>query len=410
MTTYAKLEAAPAAGRFLTAHRLFAYPLIFLTVYLIAGLGWLAMADQMLDPKGKPLGYDFITFWAGSWLTLHDSATAVFEPMKLLAAEQIAVPANEKMFLWHYPPTFLMVVAPFALMPYVVAYLLWVTVTFAPYAWVIRKMAPQPQTMLLLIAFPGTFLNFFHGQTAFVTTALLGGAMLTLERRPVLAGILLGLMSYKPHFGILIPLVLICGRHWRTLIAAAITTVVFAAVSVLFLGPKPWIAFWNNIPLARTVFEDGLIQWSKLPSLYAGLRLAGAGQTLAYTMHILLALAVTGAVGWIWWRKPSLSLRAAVLVTGALLVTPYMFDYDYTLLAIPIALLAMDGHVRGWLPYERSVLTLTWVMPLVVAGLADMTNIQIGPACIAALFVVAARRAILNGSVIVPNRTKGYAA
>lgn len=399
MTTYAKPDTASLAGRFFTAHRLFAYPLIFLTVYVIAGLAWVSMADQMLDPKGKPLGYDFITFWAGSWLTWNDSAAAVFDPVKIMAAEQVAVPASEKLFLWHYPPTFLMVVAPFALMPYVLSYLLWVTGTFTVYAWVIRKMAPQPQTVLLLVAFPGAFLNFFHGQTAFVTAALFGGAMLTLERRPILAGILLGLMSYKPHFGVLIPIALICGRHWQAFIAAAITTVVFAAVSMLFLGIEPWIAFWNNIPLARSVFEDGLIRWGKLPSLYASLRLAGAGLTLAYVMHGLLALSVAVTVGWIWWRKPSLPLRAAVLVTGTLLVTPYMFDYDFAILAIPVALLAMDGYVRGWLPYERGVLVLIWVMPLVAVGLADAVGVQIAPACIVALFIIATRRALLNGTI-----------
>jgi len=396
MTTTLKPDAATLAGRFFTGHRLFAYPLIFLTVYVIAGIAWLAVSNDMLDPRDKPLGYDFITFWAGSWLTLHDNPATVFDPATILSAERIAVPANEKLFLWHYPPTFLLVVAPFALVPYLLAYLMWSTGTLALFALTVRRMAPQPQTVLLLLAFPGTFLNFFHGQTAFVTAALFGGAMLTLERRPVLAGVLLGLMSYKPHFGVLVPLALVCGRHWQTLIAATITTVAFALLSVLFLGFEPWVAFWNNIPLARAVFEDGLIRWSKLTSLYAGLRLAGAGIVLAYTMQALLSLAVAVTVGWVWLRKGSLPMRAAVLISGALLVTPYVFDYDYAILALPIALLAMDGYVRGWLPYERAILAATWVMPLIAVGLAEAVNVQIGPACIAMLFLAAVRRAMLN--------------
>lgn len=410
MTTDARQDAASLAGRFFTAHRLFAYPLIFLTVYVVAALAWIGMSDNMLDPRDKPLGYDFITFWAGSWLTLNDAPAAVFEPAKILAAEQIAVPASEKLFLWHYPPTFLMVVAPLSLLPYLLAYLLWGSVTFVFYALVIRKMAPQPQTMLLLIAFPGAFLNFFHGQNAFITAALLGGAMLTLERRPVLAGILIGLMSFKPHFGVLIPLALICGRHWKAFASAAVTTVAFAALSALVLGIEPWIAFFHNIPLAREVFEDGLIRWGKLPSLYAALRLAGAGLVTAYTLQILLSVVVSAIVGWIWWRRPALPLRAAVLTAGMLLVTPYLFDYDFALLAIPMALLAMDGHVRGWLPYERGILALTWVMPLVAVGLADGTNIQIGPYCIAALFAVAVRRAYVNGALPAPQQRSAYAA
>lgn len=398
MTLYAKPDEPALSSRFFTAHRLFAYPLIFLTVYMIAAIAWLSMSSNMLDPREKPLGYDFITFWAGSWLSLNDSPAAVFDPAAIVAAERIAVPASEKIFLWHYPPTFLLMVTPLSLLPYLAAYLLWVAVTFAAYALVIRKMAPQPQTLLLLIAFPGAFLNLSHGQNGFITAALLGGALLTLERRPVLAGILFGLMSFKPHFGVLIPIALACGWHWRAFAAAAITTVAFAALSVLVLGFEPWVAFWNNIPLARAVFEDGLIRWSKLPSLYAALRLAGVGLPGAYAAQGLLALSVAGVVAWVWWRKPRLALRGAVLVTGALLVTPYLFNYDYAILAIPIALLAMDGYVRGWLGYERGILAVAWVMPLVAIGLADATSVQIGPVCVAALFVAAARRALADVS------------
>jgi hypothetical protein len=300
MTTDARQDLASFANRFFTAHRLFAYPLIFLIVYVVAGLAWIGMSDQMLDPRDKPLGYDFITFWAGSWLTLNDTAAAVFDPAKIMAAEQIAVPASEKLFLWHYPPTFLMMVAPLSLIPYMLAYLLWGCTSFFFYVLVIRKMAPQPQTVLLLIAFPGAFLNFFHGQNAFITAALFGGAMLVLDRRPILAGILIGLMSYKPHFGVLIPLALICGRHWQAFAAAAVTTVAFAALSLLVFGPDPWIAFFDNIPLARAVFEEGLIRWGKLPSLYAALRLAGTGLTTAYALHFLLATVVTAIVAWVW--------------------------------------------------------------------------------------------------------------
>lgn len=396
MTTYAKPDALPVAGRIFTAHRLFAYPLIFLTVYLITSIAWVSLSTNMLDPRQKPLGYDFITFWAGSWLTLNESPASAYVPDKIFAAEQIAVPASEKIFLWHYPPTFLLTVAPLSLLPYLAAYLFWITVTFIPYALVIRKMAPQPQTVLLLIAFPGAFLNLMHGQNGFIAAALLGGGLMLLERRPVQAGILLGLLSFKPHFGVLLPIVLVCGRHWRALGAAAVTALTFAGVSVLFLGFEPWIAFWNNIPVARAVLEQGLINWSKLPSLYAALRLAGVGIAGAYVMQGLLAFLVAVSVAWVWWRKPPLALRAATLVTGILLATPYLFDYDYALLAIPIALLAMDGYVRGWLSYERAVLATAWVMPLVAVGLAEVTSVQIAPACMIALFLVAARRALVS--------------
>jgi hypothetical protein len=121
---------------------------------------------------------------------------------------------------------------------------------------------------------------------------------------------------------------------------------------------------------------------------------------VAYILHAMLALCVTLLVARVWWLKPSVALRTAVLSTGALLVTPYVFNYDYAILAIPIALLAMDGYVRGWLKGERTVLVVAWVMPLVAVGLAEATSVQIGPFCVAALFAVAVRRALLSAGVM----------
>ena len=384
----------PTGGHFFTAQRLSAYPLVFLTVYILVSIAWLTQVTDLVDPRRSPIGYDFITFWGGSWLAWNGSPQDLFDAEKLFAAQRVAVPGSERIFLWHYPPTFLLIAAPLSLLPYIWSYLLWTVGTFAGYAWIIRKMAPQPQAMLLLLAFPGAFMNFFHGQNAFLTATLFGGAMLTLERRPAVAGILLGLMSYKPHFGVLVPLALIFGRHWTTLAAAAATTATFAGASVLILGYETWVAFWNNAPLARAVFEDGLVRWEKIPSLFAGLRLTGMHLNGAYILQGVLAAGVIASVACIWRRGAPLPLRAATLITGSLLVTPYLFDYDLALLAIPIALLAMDGCLRGWRPGERTVLAVAWIMPLATTGIADWSGLPIGPACILALFAVAVQRAL----------------
>ena len=142
-----------------------------------------------------------------------------------------------------------------------------------------------------------------------------------------------------------------------------------------------------------SVFEDGLVRWAKIPSTFAALRLAGAGLTVAYAAQIAIGVCIAATVALVWWRRPPLPLRAATLVAGTLAATPYLFDYDFALLAIPIALIAMGGYLRGWKAGERPVLVIAWVMPLVSTGVAEWTNVQIGPACVLALFVIAARRA-----------------
>ncbi len=393
MTAQHTPDAKAIGGHFLNAQRLSVYPMIFLAVYVLAALLWVSQSSNMLDPRDKPLGYDFITFWSGANLAIDGDPADVFDAGKMAAAQTLAVPGNKKLYLWHYPPTFLLMILPLAALPYIWAYLVWGAGTFLAYASVIRKMAPQPQTLVLLLAFPASFINFMQGQNAFLTACLFGGALMNLERKPVLAGILIGLLSYKPHLGLLIPLALVCGRHWTTFAAAAITAAGLALLSVAALGTEVWLAFFDNIPVVRSVLDNQLISWTKFQSLYATLRLAGLGIGPAYGAQTVLSIAVAVAVGMVWWRRPALQLRAAVLVAGSLLATPYVFNYDLALLAIPIALLAMDGYVRGWLPAEREILAIAWLMPLVTVGVAETTGLQLGSICMGALFFVAVRRA-----------------
>lgn len=383
-------------GHWLTADRLKIYPIIFLVVFILAAGVWALLSNDLIDPGGKPIGTDFITFWAASDLALAGRPEAAFDLQQIFEAERGAVAGLTDTFAWHYPPTFQLIVMPLAALPYILSYLAWTGLTMVAYVGVVRKLASTPQAIWLILAFPATFVNFGHGQTGFLTTALFGGAILLLERRPIAAGILIGLLSFKPHFGILIPIALISGGYWRTFFAAAVTTILFALLSAAVLGLEPWLAFHDNLPVVRHILEEGGIPWEKMPGLFIALRLLGVGAGAAYMMQALLALGVAGTVAWVWWKRPSVPLGAAVLVSGALLVTPYAFDYDLVLLAIPIALLARDGYLRGWYRYEREILVAAWLIPFAAPAIAASTGLQIGFLCLGALFFVSVRRAITS--------------
>lgn len=390
----ATISVRPERGHWLTVARLTVYPRIFLVVFVIAGVGWLAMTDGLLDPKGKPVGYDFITFWAASHLTLGGDPAAAFDLARIYGAERVAVPGLLDIFAWHYPPTFQLLIAPLAFLPYIVALAAWLAATLAAAGAVIRRLVPAPQTLLLFLAFPATWLNLMQGQTGFLTLALFGGAVLLLERRPIAAGILFGLLSCKPHLGLLVPLALLCGRQWTVFAAASITTLVFGAASALLLGADVWLAFWRNLPLLREILEHGGVPWDKMASLFAATRLLGLGVAPSFVLQGMLALAAAAGVAWVWWREVPLHLAAAVLVSGALVATPYVFDYDLVLLAVPIALLARDGSIRGWLPGDREVLVAAWLMPLLSPVIAHASGAQLGWLCLAAVFAAALRRAV----------------
>ena len=382
-----------ADGHWLTASRLTVYPRIFLAVFVLSAGGWALLSQDLIDPEGKPLGYDFLAFWSASQLSLGGEPAAAFDAERLFAVEQATVPGIDKPILWHYPPTFQLVTLPLSLAPYIASYLIWASLTLLAFVLAIRKIAPAPQTLWLALAFPGTFINFAQGQNGFLTAALFGGAILCLEKRPVLAGILIGLLSYKPQLGLLIPLALICGRHWTAFVSAAATTVLFALAATLAVGTDSWVAFWNDMPVVRVIVEQGYLPWAEMPGLYTALRLLGSASAPAYAAHLILALGVAAAVAWAWLRNIPVPIAAAVLAPGTLMVTPYAFNYDLTLLAVPIALLAWDGHRYGWLRGEREVLASVWLLPLVMAPIAGFTSLPVGIAGLAAIFAVALRRA-----------------
>ena len=409
--TAASNGSALAARRrhWLTPARIRAYALILLAAQVLLALVWLASTSAGVDPTGKPVGYDFITFWSASALALQGDAAASYDPARILATSQLAVPANRAEFIWSYPPVFHLFVLPLALFPYLASYGLWSVVNFTSYLAVVRRLAPAPLALWPVLAYPGAFLNLMQGQNGCLTTALFGGALLCLERRPRLAGVLIGLLSYKPHLGVLLPVALLCGRRWQTLAVAALTTLALVGLSAAVLGPAPWLAFADNLAFAGKVLDGGALPLHKMPSVFAALRLLSVPSSPALALHALVALAAGALVGWLWWRQAPLPLAAAALVTASLLMPPHLNDHDLALLAVPIALLASDGHSRGWRPAEREILTLAWLCPLLAAPLAASTGIQIAIPLMAALLVMAARRACSTPDRVSPDRALGAA-
>ncbi|MCW5774379.1 MAG: DUF2029 domain-containing protein, partial [Rhodospirillaceae bacterium] len=296
-------------------------------------------------------------------------------------------PASESIYLWHYPPVFQLYVLPLALLPYLLACALWLGATLALYVFYFRKLAPGREALWLLLAFPAVFVNLMHGQNGFITAVLIAGACLSLERRPILAGILIGALCYKPHFGILFPLVLLAGRYWIPLAAAAVTTAVICGAATLVFGSANWIAFIENLPLTRHILEVGYLPWYKMPTLFATASMLGAGTSIAYTLQFGVAAAVAAVTVHVWWRRRgTLELRSALLAVALLMISPYAFDYDLVILALPLALLAMDGIRNGWMPGMRSMLVVAYFAPLILPGIAEKTSLQLMPLVLLGLF------------------------
>ena len=380
----------------LTRRRLVAYPRLFLAVYVASAAVWMLRSKGLIDPAGHPIGADFIDPWSASWLTLHRTPSAVYNVARLWSVERMAVADPSVGFAgFHYPPIYLLIIIPLALMPYALSLLAWTITTFAAYLATMWKIDPERDSLWLAIAFPGALVNLTNGQNGFLTLALLGGGLLTLDRSPILAGVMFGLMSYKPQYGILIPIFLLATRRWRTIASASVTVVILAALSFAIFGAQTWQAFFSSITFTRhVVLEQGGSGFEKLQSAFAAARLWGFGVATAYAVQAAVALIAAIIVIWIWWRTPTFELHAAALATGVLLMTPYMMDYDLVLLALPIAWLALEARRNGALPYEKSLLVFVWMLPLFARSLAGHALIPVAPLAMLLLLADIARRAL----------------
>jgi Glycosyltransferase family 87 len=388
------------SGRWLTAARARGYSLILLGICAIAILGWIAMSDGLIDRNGKPLGTDFSNVYAAGRLTWQGRPSQAYEPALQHAAEKAVFDGRDVPFYgWHYPPFFFAVAVIVAAVPYGWGLALWLAASFAAYLAAIRAILPRPETLLTAAAFPAVFVNIGHGQNGFLTAALLGGALHWLDRRPWLAGILIGCLAYKPQFGVLIPLALVAGGRWRTIAAAAATVAVLIAVSFVTLGGEVWHAFANSMTFTQTVvLEQGDTGWEKIQSAFSAARMWGAGIGVAYSVQIALALMLAASLAGLWHGDAAFELKASALATASLLATPYVLDYDLVVLAVAIAFLVRHGLRRGFRDFEISLLAAAWIVPLLSRAVAGSTGIPLGLLVMLALYVFTLRRAVRDGA------------
>ncbi len=370
--------------------------LVFL--YIIMWGYWVLTGTGLIDRSGVVVGGDFGHYWVAASMVRDGEAAAVYDPSRFKAAQELAFGIKSRL-VWFYPPTFLLIMTPFSFLPYLLSLAVWILITLGGYLLVLRHLAPNPRTVWLCLAFPGTFQNFGYGQNGFLSVVLLGGGLLLLDSFPVAGGALLGLLTYKPHLAALIPLALITGRRWRALIAMLATAAALGLASLLVLGSEVWLAFFKNVLFSFRVLETGQVSESttlplfKMPTLFAAVLLAGGNLSIAAILQGALMLMVAAIVGRVWSRGGPLPPRASVLVLGILLFTPYDFIYDLAILALPLAWLGWDGYTRGWLPGEKTCLLLGWLIPLAAPLLAQATAVQITPLILGALMYLALRRA-----------------
>ncbi|AIO30402.1 DUF2029 domain-containing protein [Burkholderia pseudomultivorans] len=367
---------------------------VLLTELLFVGI---YVARVILHHAGapEPLAQDFSPVWSAARLAAHGHALDAWRFPALFAVQKLAIPTMnpaDGILPWLYPPSMLLFVLPLGWLPYALAAVLWLGATYALFAATVRGIARHALALPCALAFPGAFLTVVGGQTSLLTASLAGLGLLLLRRRPIAAGVCLGLLTMKPQLSILFPLALLCAGQSRALAAWAATIACVVALSALAFGTGTWIAFAHGVHDAYQIVLTGQAKLSRMPTVFAMATLAGWPAAVARALQLLSAAGAALAVLYTWRANGSYALRAATVTCACLLVSPYLYDYDLTWYGIVIAWYARHAGEHGWRRFDREWLALMWAMPLGGFLLVPYLSFQLMPiVTLASLVLLVAR-------------------
>ena len=391
----------------LTSRRIKLYSGIAIAFFTAFFFGFIRYSN-LVDPKGYTIISDLTVFWVAAHFGLAGHASAAYSIPQLREAVLAIDQGVKGSFGWFYPPTFYLLILPLGILPYLPAYLAFMLPTLACYVLVIYRIVPRNETLWILGSFSGIWMNLLRGQNGFLTAALAGAALLCMERRPILSGILFGLLIIKPHLALLFPVALIAIGAWRILLIAAAVSIGFMVTGTAILGVNTFSAWLHAMNAARELMEgNGPAYWTHMPTIFSFFRLIGAPITVSYGAHMIVASCAIASVWWVWRHCTSLELRGAVLTAATCLVSPYLLEYDLTWIALPIAWLSKHAMQYGWLRGEREVMVAAWITPFTMGYISQhFVPINIGPlVLIGMLWIVVRRVRVITGNrVLLENK------
>lgn len=349
-------------------------------LWLVFG-GWAALSvlsaagmyvAVFLGASGAMIGGDFSVFHLAGEEALAGRAAALYDPAAFQARLNAVWPGRDDLNLtWQYPPSYLLLVAPFAPLPYLLGFTLWALATGALMIRALDHRIDDRLILFGLVASPAAFAAFVTGQNGFLTAALLLTAAFEPKSRPLLAGLAAGLLTVKPHLGLLIPIAYLAAGCWRAAGVAALTGAALAALSLAAFGAGPWIEFAGAVAAVSGKVAAQLMPLAKMASPYSAALYAGLPNGAALVFHAGLSLIAVLCVWRVWRRSDDAMARAAVLLAATLLAAPYGFYYELIILGFPVAFVALRGLSRGWLKYERAGIALAWALPALTPMVAE---------------------------------------
>jgi hypothetical protein len=353
--------------------------LVFVPAYLFTltpGYGILR------DGTSLVVGRDFLNIWMYGRAAWEIGPERYYDMDTYLAALGPIVGGGYPGQLWSYPPVAMLVAAPFGLMPYLPALVLWTLCGTVCFAVSLRLWLRDYRVVALLLASPAALLGIMSGQFALFAAAIILAVLRWREERPWLAGALVGLLLVKPQLALLFPILFIATGSWRAFVAAGLSSLALVALVALLWGVDIWqIYVQTGIANQSLVLSDpDHLAGPFMATLFMNLRVVGVAVPLASAMQMALAI-LAAALVWLHFRhRPAATDLSANLIFLACAVsaTPYMLSYD-TLSFAAMAVLVLAGGQGRIAPLSVYFLPLLQL----VAGMVGLPGPGLIPIAIA---------------------------
>lgn len=332
---------------------------LFVTYGLLLTIGMMIHAGQGLFHVSPP-ATDFTNFYVAGKSVWSGGLAGLYQPENLFRALR-EFTGRDMPLLWNYPPQYGLVLAPLGLLPYGIAFSVFVSASFGLFCFLLHRLAGPSAVLAQAACLPAMAVNLISGQNGFLTAALLALFATAYLRRSPSAGAWLGLMVIKPHLAAGPSLLALITRQWPALFAALATVLATVAASTLLLGPEIWTAFWNGATRTLGYLGRGQPPLARMASIYACLMSFGFDAAVAAMAQVIVALAGAGMLFAAARHVPDDRTRLGLALVVSLLMTPYAYDYDLTILCLGLALLLPQLLTTATLLELPAGLALTWL-------------------------------------------------
>lgn len=362
--------------------------------FFVMGIGqilWLVFVRLKNDPVN---GADFGIFWAVARLLHEGQAVKAYDATAVHQVTQQFMPVLKKgTFGWFYPPQYFIFLYPLGWFGYLWSYLLFEGASLWLAILGLRRLLPDARWILLILGFGGVAINLGYGQNAFQTLALLTWIIVLQEKAPVRAGILAGIMCYKPQLMLMIPVMFLQNSNWRAIISGMLTLFCLVVLSMLLWDANLWLVWMRSMSLATQALAKGGNHYlAMVYSLYALVHRFGLSTELSMLVQIAQGLILFGTSIKMTRDCPDVDLNNALWILTGLMMTPYLIEYEAAILLLPLALYVKSGVRMGWCSREWIGLVLCYLLVIPCKWLGSTEDIECGYFLLLALYVMLVMR------------------